>query len=246
MKVWKKVFILLFVFISINLYGQQQENETQTQTESEQSETKQNENPFEQSFWEVTDYYISFNPLLYINTTAGDQGAVSPILYPVSFGFIWPNDYFFSLQPSINFFTNYFCVDRGKVVPAEIENRTGHALNFLINIPAVFRISFWEKSNISLSAGLALLIRFAIFAPDVTETDYGDTGTAKDDLSYINKYFWGGFRFFYLSLGANWMFSVTKDIKLGPEFYIYLPVGSIFADHSLNGMMLSLGLKVVF
>lgn len=241
MKFIKVFSIILLIFLSSNLFAQAAE-----EPKSDGTETESSENPFTKPFWDNSDFFVGVGPAVYISTGSQTNSAVSPVVYPVYFGIIWPKDYFFSIQPSLRFFNGYFYMKNGEIYPAEIENRTALAYSFLINVPAVFKATFWEKVNVTLSAGLGFLIRFATLAPDVNDYDYGDTGTAGKDLAEINKWFWGGGRFIYLSLGADWLFKITDNVQFGPEFSMFIPLGSLFSEFSLNGMIISLGLKFVF
>lgn len=238
MKLLKALMFVILITLSFNLYAQD--------AKPADTKTEETENPFDKPFWEETDIFIGFTPSVYLSTGAQTDSAVSPIFYPVYFGFIWPKDNYFSLQPSLRLYTSYFYMKNGEVYPAEIENRTALAFSVMFNVPVVFKMNFWDKSNLTLSAGLGFLLRFAFLASGVEESDYGDTGTAGGDLSEINKWFWGGGRFIYLSFGADWMFKITDDIQAGPDFALFIPVGPLFTNFSLNGMMISLGLKFVF
>lgn len=241
-KIFTAVFLL---FLSINTYAQTASAE-QPAANDANAESASSKNPFDEPFWQNTDFFCGVGPAVYISTGAQTDSAVSPVIYPVYFGFLWPKDYYFSIQPSLRFFTGYFYMKDGHVYPAEIENRTALAYSFFFNIPVSLKMNILNVSDLSLSAGLGFLFRFAGLAPDVNDSDYGDTGTAGGDLGEINKWFWGGGRFIYLTLGADWLFQITEDIQVGPEFSLFIPLGPLFTKFSLNGMIISLGIKFVF
>ena len=149
------VFLLLLIFFPLA----SQTTGTDSVTESDLV----TESPFEKSFFEATDFFVGFTPLAYISTENDNKGGPSSIVYPLYFGIAWPRDYWISIQPSLKIFTDYYLVSEGKVYPAEIENRTGLGFSFLLNVPVVFQANFWDKSNLKLSAGIALLFRFAAY-----------------------------------------------------------------------------------
>lgn len=242
----KKIGLLLVLsFLAGSfLYGQ---NSNGSNASSENSTAKDSkENPFKQPFFEVSDFFFGVSPSVFINTQDGSLSAPSPVFFPVYFGVIWPNNNFFSFQPSLRIWTGYYFINDGHVLPAEIENRTALTFNFMLNIPVVFKAEFWEKSNVKLSGGVAILIRFATIAQGVDEGDFGYYGTAKDDVEKINSWFYENARFLYLSLGADWMFQLTEKIQIGPEFSMYIPVGSVFSTWSLDGLIISLGVKLIY
>lgn len=220
-----------------------------SQTTGTASETESDtvaENPFDKSFWETTDFFVGFTPIAYLSTEGNNQGGPSSIAYPLYFGIAWPRDYWVSIQPSLKIFTDYYLVNDGKVYPAEIENRTGMGFSFLLNIPVVFQANFWDKSNLKLSAGLALLFRFAFTAPGVDDNDAGDSGKVSDDIALINSSFYEGAKFIYLSTSADWMFNLSNGMQIGPEVSFYIPVITLASEFSLNGTMISAGVKLFF
>lgn len=243
----KKIFtfILLLIF-TLPLIAQETASEQSGVAVTEGEEIS--ENPFNMPFFETSNLFIGFTPLLFITTDNENKGGPSSIVYPLYIGVSWPRDFWISLQPSIKIFMDYYLVNDGTVYPAEIENRTGLGFAFLLNIPVVFQANFWDMSNLKLSAGLAFLIRFAVPAPGVPSSAPGSDGfaTVKDEVSYINKSFYEGAKFIYLSGSADFMFNLNNGVQIGPEFSMYIPVITILSEFSLHGTMFSAGVKLIF
>lgn len=204
------------------------------------------QNMFDFPFLETSNVFMGFTPVLYISTDGENRGGPSPISYPLYVGVAWPRDFWISLQPSLKIYTEYYLINDGKVYPAEIENRTGLGFSFLLNLPVVFQANFWDKTNIKLSAGIAFLLRFAVTAPGVDKNSPGYAGTVKDDVSLINKSFYEGLKFIYLSGSADWMFNLNNGVQIGPEISLYIPVITILSEFSLHGTMISGGVKLIF
>lgn len=235
-----------------------EENSEQSETEEEpdaDSEEAEKDTPAwldeilnsDIPFFKRLDFVFGFEPTTYVNAQKSTTSAPSPIYYPIYFGFHWPNDTFISLQPSFKFFRSYYLVNNDLVLPAEIENRTADVYSCILNIPVVFRVNFFDVTNIKAFGGLAALIRIPVLANGVNSSDSGYKGTAGDDLKYIKKWFAGGMRFLYVSAGIDWMFNLPeRNMQVGPEFSVYFPIGAVISDFSIDGLMASIGLKVVF
>ena len=50
------------------------------------------------------DFVLQFEPALYLNTESTLVSAPSPIVYPISFGLLWPNYSKIAIQPTLSFF----------------------------------------------------------------------------------------------------------------------------------------------
>ncbi|MBR5645073.1 MAG: hypothetical protein IKX23_00340 [Treponema sp.] len=231
----KKLFLVLLIFISFTTISAQ----TQDEQPAVETETKQ-------SFFDRLDFFFCLTPSIYLNTKSKASSAPSPVFYPLYIGLDYSINSFISVQPSLRIYMNYFLCDGTNALPAEIENRTALAYSFFLNLPANFNVLKLNKSKLNLSAGLGILIRFATLANNVNETDYGATGSAKDDVKFINEWFYQKARFLYLTGGIDYIYSITDTIKLGPEFFIAIPLGSLFSEFSLQEMLFSLGLKIMF
>ena len=189
------------------------------------------------------DFIIQFEPALYLNTESSLVSAPSPIVYPISFGILWPEYSRIAIQPSLSFFMMNHLFYEGKSLPAEIENRTTTTLAFMLNIPAVFSF-FLSNSRFQIFVGPAILMRFGLLASGVKESDYGWTGSAENDVSEINSWFWNDLRWFYFTTGASWLYNLDSGLKTGPIINISIPVGGLISDQNAQGMLISLGIKI--
>lgn len=250
MKNHKPLFLFTVLFLAFGssvFYAQESERDyvdEQNMTVTEVEELIQS-----QSLINRLDFVFGLAPLLSINThTKSADGkfisAPSPISFPVYIGLSIPNYTALSFQPSLRFYMSYTLVYGNMVLPAEIENRSGLTFNFLLNLPVVFKLNYRDKYSWSVLAGLAGLFRFATLPANVQASDPGFTGSAKSDVDYMNSWFYKNARFLYLSAAIDWMFYYGKT-KYGPEFSLFFPFAA-FADKSLDGLMIGLGIKVEF
>lgn len=193
------------------------------------------------------DFVFGVTPTILLNSYSKKSdgifvSAVSPIVVPIYIGLTMPNHTAISFHPTLKFFWNYNLVYEGKVLPAEIENRTMQTFSFLLTLPIMFKINFFDKNSLSFSTGVSALIRFSSLAKGINANELGGTGTAKSDVSYANKWYWENLRFLYVYAGVDWMFYKGR-VKYGPELSIYIPF-SLITEKSYQNMMFSLGMKV--
>jgi len=253
----KKLFLLtaFFLFASACLFAQEEEETVNPESErnyvdeQNMTVTEVEELIQSQALIHRLDFVFGVAPILSINThTKNSEGkfisAPSPIAIPVYIGLAIPNYTAVSFQPSLRFYTTYNLIYEDQVLPAEIENRTGLTLSFLLNLPVVFKLNFQNKYSMSISTGLAGLFRAAVTPANVKDSDAGFTGSVRSDLDYMNSWFYKNMRFLYLSAGIDWLFYYGKT-KYGPELAAFLPF-SLFTDKSLQGFLISLGIKVEF
>ncbi len=191
--------------------------------------------------------FLTFGPLLMLNTDNTSNGAPSPILYSFGGGadFYFYDDFF--AEPRLSFFTNYYLFDGENAQPAEIENRTASALSFMLDLTAGRRFEF-GKHTLLASGGAGILARFAFLAGDVDSSDSGTTNgsTAGDDVSSINSWFWSNLNFFYPQLNLCYLYKITDALKIGCDFRAYIPLSSILSQNGLDGMIFSLAAKLCF
>ena len=223
----KKILIALSIFLLTSVFAQESLKKPESFKE----------------FIQTSDFVLKFEPAVYVNTESTLVSAPSPIIYPISIGFIWPNYTLISVQPTLSFFMMNHLYYNGRAVPAEIENRTTTTLSFLLNIPAVYSF-FKENSRFEAYGGLGILMRFGILSHGVNESDSGYLGTASQDVSAINKYFWNDLHWLYFTSGGSWLYNLTSELRAGPTLSIALPIGSLISDHDVQGMIISLGIKI--
>lgn len=226
----KILLILAAVFLFSQVFAQEEDSST-----IETSIVEEKKRPF--------DFVLQFEPGVYINTESTLVSAPSPIVYPITLGILWPNESRFSIQPTLSFFLMYHLMYNNRALPAEIENRTTTTLSFMLNIPVMYSI-YLNKSRFQFNAGLAMLIRFGFLSLGVKDSDSGWTGSAAGDVSAINAWFWNDMRWFYLTLGSSWLYNLTPQLKAGPVINCYIPVGGLIKDHDVQGMMISVGIKI--
>ena len=192
------------------------------------------------------DFTVTFEPTLIINTDNPKNSAPAPIVYPLSFGIVFPKETFISFQPRISFFTNYYLWNKNGAYPAEIENRTATAFSFLLDFPAALTFNPAEKHFIDAGIGPSILARFAVLSHSVHGSDAGYNGNnASDDVSEINRYFWKDANFLFIDTYCAYLYKFTEQLKAGLELKFYIPC-SIFSGNDLNSAMISLGIKARF
>lgn len=192
------------------------------------------------------DLFAGMDAGLYLNPEQSSlNSAPSPINFELSFGAAIPNYTMFSFQPSLTFFMMNHLLFEDRALPAEIENRTSTTLNFYLNLPAAFSLKI-PKSKFHVSLGFAALIRFAFLATGVHSDDEGFSGTAGEDITLINKWFWKNLHWLYATMEADWLYEASPKISAGPFVSVKLPLGSLMTEKSVQGMIFSAGLKVSF
>lgn len=201
---------------------------------------------YQESFWERADFFVELTPSFMINTESKTVSAPNPAFFSLGVGMVYPNDTFFSFEPSFHFFWNYYLVNNGNVYPAEIENRTATALSFLFNFPAVFSIKPTERSKMKLSPGAAFLLRIPVIAGGVNATDSGWYGTVQDDIDNMGRWFYENGRFLFLSFNAAWIFEHIEKISFGPCVAVYFPLIANLIEKNANGMIVQVGLRLIF
>lgn len=201
---------------------------------------------FATSIKDSYDINVSFSPSLIINTDSNNKSAPSPIVYPISVSFRIPNHSLISFEPGLSFFYNYYLLDGTTPRPAEIENRTGTALSFLIDLPANFSFTIKENHTLEFEIGPSFLLRFITLANGVNASDFGESGSASNDVKLMNEYFWSNANFLYAKTSFSYLYKFSTQIKVGPEFKLYIPLGSLFNEEGFSNGIISLGIKIRF
>ena len=189
------------------------------------------------------DFVMQFEPALYINPESSLVSAPSPVVYPISFGFLWPNYSKIAIQPTLSFFMMNHLLYEDKAVPAEIENRTSTTLSFMLNVPCVVSF-FLSNSRFQLNVGPAVFMRFGLLAHGVKSTDSGWSGSAESDVKAINGWFWNNMHWFYFTVGGSWLYNLMPQLRAGPTVSCSIPVGGLIKDKSPQGMLISVGIKI--
>ena len=173
----KKLFLITIFVCFLLPLSAQEATEYEADIVSKSEIAPENEETIATEASQYTaDFVLQFEPGIYINTESVLVSAPSPIVYPISVGFIWPDSTALSVQPTVSFFMMQHLYYEDRALPAEIENRTTTTLSFMLNIPAVYSI-FLSNSNFQLSAGLGVFMRFGLLSPGVKEDDSGWSGS---------------------------------------------------------------------
>ena len=242
------IFMTVLILFASQLFCQE-ESERDYVDEKDMSVTEVEELIQSKGLFYRFDFLFGIEPMVVINShTKNAEGkfisAPSPIEIPVYIGLSIPNYTAISFQPSLRFYSSYNLVYDGMVLPAEVENRTGQTLSFLLNLPIVFKLNYKNRCSWSVFGGFAGLIRYAILPSNVKESESGFTGTVKSDIDYMNSWYYKNLRYLYVSTGIDWMFYYGTT-KYGPEFSVFFPI-SVFSDKSIDGLMIGAGIKVEF
>lgn len=249
----KKFLILFFLFsISSPFFCDEQPNEKKyLLTENEKSERnqktiigKQFTKPEDfKGFLNQVDFNIQMSSSIYVNTQSPLVSAPSPILFPFTIGFSWPNYTFLAIQPSVSFFILNSLWHNEMALPSEIENRTATSYCLFFNIPASFSL-YLKQSKIQLSVGAGILLPITAISVGVSPTDFGTSGSAELDVAKIQEYYINKGRLFYITAELSWLFEITNKMKLGPVIGAYFPLGSFINDEGFSRFMGHVGVKI--
>ena len=189
--------------------------------------------------------FVNVGANIIINTESELKSAPNPTAFALSFGAIWPNKAFVSFQPRLSFWWSYHLWDGENALPAEIENRTAFALNFMFDLPAVATFRF-NRCQLEAGLGLGILARVALLAGGVEDSDAGASGSAGGDKEKIQEWFWSGARFLYPELFVAWEWNFTPRIAAGLEARWYIPIGSLINARGLDASIIALSAKLIF
>ena len=249
----KKFLILFFLFsISSPFFCDEQQNEKKyLLTENEKSERnektiigKQFTKPEDfKGFLNQVDFNIQMSSSIYVNTQSPLVSAPSPILFPFTIGFSWPNYTFLAIQPSVSFFILNSLWYNEMALPSEIENRTATSYCLFFNIPATFSL-YLKQSKIQLSVGAGIILPITAISTGISPTDFGTSGSAESDVAKIQEYYISKGRLFYITAELSWLFEITNKMKLGPIIGAYFPLGSFMNDEGFSRFMGHVGVKI--
>ena len=194
-------------------------------------------------FLNQVDFNIQMSSSIYVNTQSPLVSAPSPILFPFTIGFSWPNYTFLAIQPSVSFFILNSLWHNEMALPSEIENRTATSYCLFFNIPASFSL-YLKQSKIQLSVGAGILLPITAISVGVSPTDSGTSGSAELDVAKIQEYYISKGRLFYITAELSWLFDITNKMKLGPVIGAYFPLGSFINDEGFSRFMGHVGVKI--
>ena len=231
----KSRILTLFCFFSLlnaslgNLFAQEEEL---------------SDNQVPEGFIYTLDFIMEFEPSAYINPEYKElNSGQTPINFQPSIGVLWPNYSWIALQPTLSFFYMNHLWYEDRALPAEIENRTSTTYSFLVTLPAVFSVIL-DTSRFQFTIGPAALLRFAALASGISADDTGYLGSAATDINAMNKWFFQGGRWFYISAGIDWLYHLTPQLRAGPVLKANIPLGGLITDKSAQGMLFSAGIKI--
>lgn len=249
----KKFLILFFLFSIYSPFfcDEQQNKKTYLLTENEKSERNEKTIMGKQftkaedfkGFLNQVDFNIQMSSSIYVNTQSPLVSAPSPILFPFTIGFSWPNYTFLAIQPSVSFFILNSLWYNEMALPSEIENRTATSYCLFFNIPATFSL-YLKQSKIQLSVGAGILLPITAISAGVSPTDSGTSGSAELDVAKIQEYYISKGRLFYITAELAWLFDITNKMKLGPVIGAYFPLGSFINDEGFSRFMGHVGVKI--
>ena len=242
------IFFGTFLFSLFAISAQEAEAIVEPSEESVLPE----ENSDSPSFFSQIDksLFFTLGPKLMVNTDDHTKSAPSPIMYSLGVGgdFTLVNDIL--IQAHASFFTNYYLWDGEKAQPAEVENRTATALSAMIDLCSGYTFRLGQDKNhlLSFAAGAGFLLRHAILSNGVNSDDPNrDTSTtAGDDVSSINGTFFSDLNFLYPETAISYSFLLSEDWKIGGEFRMYFPLGSMKNGDGADGMIFSLAAKLSY
>lgn len=237
------IFIAMF-FCAQNIFAQEETEEIKRPLISfdyQKPETAK-------MFFKQLRFVLAGAPTFKFNSIDTKTAAATSLVFPLTIGAHWSNNYFVTIEPRLSLYTQYYIWNNSKkaALPTEIENRTAMVLEFMLDLPVVFTLQVSKKTDVEFFIGPAFLFRGGFLASGIQSGDSGTSGSAGSDVKEINKWFWDNGRWFYFSLGASWMIHALPHLTLGPEIHLYLPIGSFASSESFNEMTLSLGIKVMF
>lgn len=234
----KKLIAGILLLSAMSIFAQTEEPQEIEAAEIVEKETDKKSRNYQ--------WIFTMGPILIVNTESNTKSAPSPIAFSCGLGLKFMPDNFYSFEPRVSFFTNYYLWDGENALPAEVENRTATALSFLIDLPLVFNIAQNEKHGFELGGGLALLARYGILSNGVESSDSGASGDAGGDVSEINSWFWGDMHYLFPELTGAWNFKVNEKLKAGVESHIYFPLGSLANGRGLDAMMITFAARLMF
>lgn len=191
-------------------------------------------------------WFLTFGPMLLVNTDSKLSSAPSPVMYAGGIGFEAFRDKPLLFETRLSFFTNYYSFDGTDAQPSEVENRTATGLSFMIDATTGHEWR-WGKNAFSVQAGLGILARIGVLSSGVASDDEGwsVSSSAGDDVSSINKWFWKDMHYLYPQILVSYMRNIPLGLRAGVEFRAYIPMG-LLSGGGLDDSIFSLAAKLEF
>lgn len=189
--------------------------------------------------------YFNIGTQITLNLASKQTSAPTPVNFYIGGGAIIPLTEMITLEPHLDFWMMYYLFDGKDALPAEVEHRTATTLCFMLDVPVGFNFKSGNHT-FTPGAGLGLFLRFGFLSNGVKPGDSGATGTAQGDAEKIAAWFWSDARFLYPEIFFSWDYKVSDFMRAGLTAKIYIPMGSIFSGHGLDGMIFNITSRFVF
>lgn len=223
--------IFLFSFLMINAFSQS----------TDANNSNGNNNPKKI----LISPYANMGINLQINTAPSEMRAPSPVLFLLGGGAIINLTEHITLEPHLDFWTQYYLYDGNDARPAEVEHRTATMLCFMLDIPVGFNFKYGNHT-LTPGAGLGLLMRFGFLSNGVKSNDRGATGSAQGDVEKINSWMWQKARFVYPEIFFAWTYKISEDFSAGAVLRCYIPIGSLIDGKGLDATIINLSARFIF
>lgn len=195
----------------------------------------------------VSNTNLFFTGGLVYTLSTGDK-TISPINSSLGIGYSFHLLPFLLFQPRLTGWGQYYLWDNAAqyAYPAEVENRTSTTIGVLTDFPFVMTVGT-KKNMMELGLGAAVLARYSFLANAVSADDLNSDGstTAEEDVHAINEWCWDSVRWLYPETFISYIHLLSNGWRLGLETRFYLPLGSLISNHGMDGMMLSVSLRLV-
>lgn len=225
--------ILLISFMTANIF---------CQTENEPQKKSSSDTFFKQM---TIQPYANLGLHLQINSAPVESSAPSPVRFNFGGGAIFNFTELISVEPHLDFWTQYYLYDGKDALPAEVEHRTATMLCFMLDIPVGFNFKFGNHT-LTPGAGLGLLLRFGFLSNNVKADESGATGTTQGDVEKINSWMWDKARFLYPEIFFAWTYKISEDFSAGAVLRCYIPIGSIIDGKGLDATIINLSARFIF
>lgn len=230
--------VSLIIFFNANIFCQTEN------TSAENSITETSQKKFDSSKITVIPY-LNLSTQLMINNASKEISAPSPVLFSFGGGAIIGLTDLITLEPHLDFWTQYYLFNKEDALPAEVEHRTATMLCFMLDIPVGFNFKIGNHT-LTPGAGLGFLIRFGLLSNGVKANDKGYSGSAQSDVDKINSWMWNNARFLYPEIFFAWDYKISEKFRAGLVARWYIPVGSLIDGKGLDASILNLSARFIF